>query len=58
MQASFALKINRIDIDGKPELVALHGERVPVIVLDGKPRLWGTINRVLLERLLRAHQIG
>ena len=48
----FTLQI--VDIDTDPSLVDLHGNWVPVVAVDGKVRLRGQINAVLLERLLRA----
>jgi glutaredoxin len=48
---SFQLQF--VDIDSDPEMVKRHGERVPVIEIDGKERFWGRINRVLVERKLR-----
>jgi glutaredoxin len=50
------LRIREIDIDTDPELAARHGERVPVLEIGGRPRLWGKINRILLERLLHNAQ--
>jgi glutaredoxin len=51
--ARYNLELEAVDIDTDAELVRLHGERVPVLVVKGKVRLWGRINAVLLERLLR-----
>jgi glutaredoxin len=48
----FALRV--IDVDGDPELRRRHGERVPVVVVNGRERFWGRFNPVLLERLLAA----
>jgi glutaredoxin len=41
-----------VDVDRSPELVAEHGESVPVVVIDGKVRFRGIVNVVLLRRLL------
>lgn len=46
----FALE--QVDIDADPELVRVYGECVPVVMIDGKVRFRGAVNRVLLERLL------
>jgi len=54
LRGRYALELEAVDVDGDAELVRLHGERVPVIVVNGKERFWGGVNRVLLERLLRA----
>jgi glutaredoxin len=45
-----------VDIDTDPELVGRYGEQVPVVLVDGKLRFRGKVNRALLERLLRASQ--
>ena len=47
-------QLKAVDVDGDTELVRQYGEHVPVVVVDGKERLWGRINRVLLERMLRS----
>lgn len=46
----FALR--QVDVDGDPELVRQYDTCVPVVVIDGRVRFRGTVNRVLLERLL------
>jgi len=50
----YSFDVAVVDIDADAELTRLHGERVPVIVVNGKERFWGRVNAVLLERLLRA----
>ena len=40
-----------IDIDADPELIAMYGTCVPVVVVDGRERFRGRINEVLLRRL-------
>lgn len=50
----YPLRLEKADIDADPALRARHGERVPVLVIGGKERMWGRINRVLLERQVRA----
>ena len=54
MRLKFEFELEAVDVDGQADLVRLYGERVPVITVNGKERLWGRINRVLLERSLRA----
>jgi glutaredoxin len=49
----FPLHLAKVDVDAEPELIRLHGERVPVIAVNGKVCCWGRINRALLERALR-----
>lgn len=46
----FALR--QMDIDNDPELAREYAECVPVVTIDGKVRFRGSVNRVLLERLL------
>jgi hypothetical protein len=50
----YPVTITIVDIDGDPALQEHHGERVPVIAIGGRERMWGKINRALLQRLLRA----
>jgi glutaredoxin len=47
-------KLTPIDVDTDPALAERYGDQVPVVVLEGKVRFRGGINRVLLARLLRA----
>jgi glutaredoxin len=54
---TYQLLIEEIDIDGDPRLAAEYGEKVPVIVINGRPRLWGRPNEVLLRRLLRGREL-
>jgi glutaredoxin len=54
MRARFNFKLEIVDVDNSAELVQLYGDRVPVLMIGGKDRLWGKINPVLLDRLLRA----
>jgi glutaredoxin len=56
LQARYGFDLRAVDIDADAELVCLHGERVPVLVVDGVERCWGRINRVLAERAVRAKQ--
>ncbi|MGE3808049.1 MAG: glutaredoxin family protein [Gemmataceae bacterium] len=53
-QARHHFQIRIIDVDADPELQARHGNWVPVVVLEGRVRFKGAINRVLLDRLLLA----
>jgi glutaredoxin len=48
------LHLTQVDVDDAPELQQRYGNRVPVLVIEGKERMWGAINRVLLERQIRA----
>ena len=48
----FRLNIELVDIAGDLELESRHGERIPVVEIDGKERFFGRIDEVLLRRLL------
>jgi glutaredoxin len=48
----FALRAEDVDADVK--LAERFGEQVPVVVVNGKVRFWGSVNPVLLDRLLHA----
>ena len=50
----YTLALRQVDVDGDPALVEQHGEQVPVVVIDGRVRFRGVVDRVLLERILRA----
>jgi len=52
LRHGFSLEV--VDVDGDPELVAQHGNCVPVVSVNGKVRFRGRVNPVLLERLLAA----
>jgi hypothetical protein len=54
LRERYHLVVELTDVDSSPELVAQHGDWVPVVVVNGKVRFRGTVNPVLLERLLRA----
>lgn len=53
-QKSYSYSLKLVDIDTDPELVAQHGNCVPVVAVNGKVRFRGQVNPVLLDRLLRA----
>ena len=48
----YGFSIHEIDIDKQPELREKYDTCVPVVEIDGKVRFRGTINEVLLVRLL------
>jgi glutaredoxin len=50
----YGFPLTVVDVDTDPELVARHGNCVPVVTVNGKVRFRGVVNGVLLERLLRA----
>jgi glutaredoxin len=49
---SYGLDPEVTDIDTRPDLLASYNKCVPVVVMDGKVRFRGRIERALLERLL------
>ena len=48
------LEPQEIDIDNDAELQRRYGEQIPVVVIDGKERFRGRVDRLLLDRLLSA----
>jgi glutaredoxin len=48
----FGLHPQLIDIDGDPQLRERYNECVPVVMIDGRERFRGRIDRRLLARLL------
>jgi glutaredoxin len=44
--------LEEVDVDGDPELRTAYGECVPVVEIDGKVRFRGSVNEVLLRRLI------
>jgi glutaredoxin len=57
-QQRHGFRIEEIDIDADPELVALYDTTVPVVAVGGRVRFKGQINPVLFERLLLAESRG
>ena len=51
--ARHGLSPQKIDIDAHPELQARYDTCVPVVVIDGKERFRGSVNEILLQRLLK-----
>jgi glutaredoxin len=51
-QRKHRFSLEAVDIDTSPELIATHGQWVPVVTVNGKLRFRGSVNRVLLDRLL------
>jgi hypothetical protein len=54
LQHYWHYRLRWVAIDGDAALTAEHGQRVPVVTVQGKVRFWGAVNPVLLERLLVA----
>jgi glutaredoxin len=53
-QQRHGFQLQAADIDGDPALTDRYGEQIPVVMVNGRVRFRGTVNQVLLERLLRA----
>lgn len=49
----FGLVPRIVDVDGDEDLRRRHGERVPVVVIDGVERFRGRIDVRLLRRILQ-----
>lgn len=54
----YGFRVETVDVDGDPELVAKYDTEVPVVAVDGKVRFRGQVNPALLERLLVAEAAG
>jgi hypothetical protein len=52
VRSTYPLDLHLIDVDLAPGLEKTYGDRVPVVVVNGRERFHGHVNRVLLERLL------
>ena len=52
----YGFSIHEIDIDTRPELLEKYDTCVPVVEIDGKVRFRGTINEVLLVRLIGTNE--
>lgn len=52
----YGFSIYEIDIDTQPKLLEKYDTCVPVVEIDGKVRFRGTINEVLLVRLIGTNE--
>ena len=52
----YGFTIHEIDIDKPPKLLEKYDTCVPVVEIDGKVRFRGTINEVLLVRLIGTNE--
>jgi len=50
------LEVESIDIDTQPRYLRLYDQAVPVVMIDGKERFRGRVDRRLLRRLLAARR--
>ena len=53
-QRQWGFELVAVDVDSAEELVQRDGDCVPVVVIDGQVRFRGRVNKVLLDRLMRA----
>ncbi|SRR6266851_5570976 len=53
-QARYRFLLETVNIDSEPSLASRFGDQVPVVSVNGQVRFRGTINPILLTRLLRA----
>lgn len=44
------------DVDADPQWQARYGDKVPVVEVEGTPRLWGRISKKWLRRLIQFHR--
>jgi glutaredoxin len=49
-------RLETVDVDSLPHLVVEYGESVPVVTVNGKVRFRGSVNEVLLQRVLDANR--
>lgn len=52
LAARHGLELSRVDVTADPELMALHGERIPVLMLGEHELGWGRLSARALEREL------
>ena len=52
----YGFSIHEIDIDTQPKLLEKYDTCVPIVEIDGKVRFRGTINEVLLVRLIGTNE--
>lgn len=52
VERRFRLHVSVVDIAGDEALEVRHGERIPVVEIDGRERFFGRVDPVLLRRLL------
>jgi glutaredoxin len=55
---AYPLELRTIDISSDETLSSELGKRIPVIEVNGRERMWGKINAVMLERLVNAQTKG
>ncbi len=53
-QKRWGFVLEKLEIDGSPDLVREHGDCVPVVTINGRVHFRGHVNEVLLQRILAA----
>ena len=53
MAGEFEFSLRYVDVDQHPELAREYGDRVPVVVVEGRVRHWGKVPEAWLKRTLR-----
>ncbi len=51
-QRKHGFTLETIDVDEDPVRVALYGDSVPVVTVNGRVRFRGQVNTILLDRLI------
>ena len=51
-QKKHGIALQQVDVDTDPNLVAKHGNCVPVVLVNGEVRFRGRVNEVLLTRII------
>ncbi len=54
----YRLAVEKVDVTSDPRLYELHGERIPVLELDGEELGWGRLSERALERKLDKRRGG
>ncbi len=53
-QKRYGFTLEKVDIETSEALIAEHGEKIPVVLINARARFWGRINPVMLRRALKA----
>ena len=56
LKSKVPLIVDSVDIDGNEELTEKFGDKVPVIAIAGKVRMWGRINPTWLARTIQGER--
>ena len=55
-RARYGFTLSKVDVDTDADLAARYGQEVPVVEVNGKVRFRGTVNPILLRRLLDGYK--